>query len=321
MGINCGILRGGALALALAGLGACDMVGPATAPPGVSAPPRPDLEPAPASEASRQVTTYFAAQENSLRARGLMRTDGGGADTPYGASALASNFTRIALFNEYTDVGGRIVQRPSPGSLRRWEGPVRLRLEFGAQVSPDTRRKDGADVAAYASRLARATRHPISFVGSNTSASAANFHILVLTEDERRSIGDRLRALVPGIDDQSIALIETMPISVSCLVLAFSRSGTSVYSDAITIVRAELPDLTRLSCYHEELAQGLGLPNDSALARPSIFNDNEEFALLTGHDEGLLRILYDARLRPGMREPEARGLIQIIAAELRSGES
>jgi hypothetical protein len=112
-----------------------------------------------------------------------------------------------------------------------------------------------------------------------------------------------------------------MPISVSCLVLPFSRSGTSVYSDAITIVRAELPDLTRLSCYHEELAQGLGLPNDSALARPSIFNDNEEFALLTGHDEGLLRILYDARLRPGMREPEARGLIQIIAAELRSGES
>ena len=29
------------------------------------------------------------------------------------------------------------------------------------------------------------------------------------------------------------------------------------------------PDLLRLSCMHEEIAQGLGLANDSPLARPS----------------------------------------------------
>ena len=66
------------------------------------------------------------------------------------------------------------------------------------------------------------------------------------------------------------------------------------------MIRAEHPDLLRLSCLHEEIAQGLGLSNDSPAARPSIFNDDEEFALLTRHDELLLTMLYDPRMIPGM---------------------
>jgi len=321
MGMTHGIRRGGALALALVGLGACDMAGPAPSPPGVAAAPRPAPAEADPSPASQQVAAHFEAQERGLRGRGLMRTDGGGADAPFTPGMLATNFVRIALYDEYTEVAGRLVQRATPAMLRRWESPVRFRLEFGSSVPAAVRRKDGPDVAAYATRLARASGHPISFVGSDSPRSGANFHVLVLTEDERRTSGDRLRALVPGIDTQSVRLIEDLPMSVSCIVLAFSRAGTSTYTDAVAIIRAELPDLSRLSCYHEELAQGLGLPNDSARARPSIFNDNEEFALLTPHDELLLRILYDPRLRPGMRESEARPIVQRIATELLSSGS
>jgi hypothetical protein len=72
---------------------------------------------------------------------------------------------------------------------------------------------------------------------------------------------------------------------------------------------------------HEEIAQGLGLPNDSPAARPSIFNDDEEFALLTRHDELLLRILYDRRLRPGMLPDDARPIVTEIAEELIGGPS
>ncbi|MEO0831451.1 MAG: DUF2927 domain-containing protein, partial [Pseudomonadota bacterium] len=64
------------------------------------------------------------------------------------------------------------------------------------------------------------------------------------------------------------------------------------------------------------IAQGLGLANDSPVARPSIFNDDEEFALLTTHDEFLLRMLYDNRLKAGMTETEARPIAARIAAEL-----
>ena len=72
----------------------------------------------------------------------------------------------------------------------------------------------------------------------------------------------------------------------------------------------------RTSCIHEEIAQGLGLPNDSPTARPSIFNDDEEFALLTAHDELLLRVLYDPRLEIGMTPDEARPIVDAIATEL-----
>jgi hypothetical protein len=107
-----------------------------------------------------------------------------------------------------------------------------------------------------------------------------------------------------------------------CSVYAFSdRTNPDTYVAAIAVIKAEHPDLLRLSCLHEELAQGLGLANDSPAARPSIFNDDEEFALLTTHDEILLSILYDPRLRPGMTPAEARPIVTRLAAEKLGGES
>ncbi|MEO1789186.1 MAG: DUF2927 domain-containing protein, partial [Pseudomonadota bacterium] len=82
---------------------------------------------------------------------------------------------------------------------------------------------------------------------------------------------------------------------------------------------AEHPDLMRLSCLHEEIAQGFGLSNDSPKARPSVFNDDEEFGLLTHHDELLLKMLYDDRLKPGMTPDEAAPIVQTLARELVGG--
>ncbi|MFO7759375.1 MAG: DUF2927 domain-containing protein, partial [Roseovarius sp.] len=49
---------------------------------------------------------------------------------------------------------------------------------------------------------------------------------------------------------------------------------------------------------------------DSPTARPSIFNDDDEFALLTRHDEILLELLYDPALDPGMTPDEARPILR-----------
>ena len=59
----------------------------------------------------------------------------------------------------------------------------------------------------------------------------------------------------------------------------------------------------------------------TARARPSIFNDDEEFALLTGMDEAMLRILYNPLLVPGMTEAEARPIVFDLAARLTGGAS
>jgi hypothetical protein len=126
-----------------------------------------------------------------------------------------------------------------------------------------------------------------------------------------------LAELTPG----QIASITAMNRDTFCQVLTQSDPATSTYVAAVAVIPSEHPDLLRLSCIHEELAQALGLPNDSNAARPSIFNDDEEFALLTTQDEAMLRILYNPTLRPGMTEAEARPHIQSLSLRLLNGES
>lgn len=270
----------------------------------------------PESLATGPVARHFATVERRRMAQGLLRLDRAPRDLPISASLLERAFTEVALRDEYQFGQDRIVQQSNPAALRRWDGPVRLSVEFAETVPDPTRTRDRRVVRQLVSRVARITDHPVQL-----TAGRGNFSVLVLDERARRAIGPRLRALVPGIDSASQNLVENLPLGVSCLVLAFSRDGTNVYSDAVAIIRAELPERTRDMCYHEEIIQGLGLANDSPVARPSLFNDSAEFAVMTVLDEQLLRMLYDPRLRPGMRAPEARPIVRRIAAELMGGQS
>lgn len=306
-----------ATALMLAALAGCDLMAPATMAP--RPPPRPDLvDPAPpeASARSKAVAAHFQRAQAGLLARGLLRTDGGGADTPYGPRQLAENFVRIALYDEYQSEGGRLVGRETPARLRRWDRPVRIGLRFGPSVPPAQAARDRASVSTLAARLSRLTGQPVS-----VTDQAPNFWVYVVSEDERPTLGPEWARLFPGLDPADLAPAAEMELATFCMVLAISEGNSPVYSGALAVVRAELPDLLRLSCFHEEIAQGLGLANDSPDARPSIFNDDEEFATLTSHDEILLRMLHDRRLRPGMREAEVRPLLGPIIAGLVGGGS
>lgn len=257
---------------------------------------------------------YYQRLENNLLTRGLLRIDGGGPDTPFTDTQLARNFIRIALFDEYINDGNQLLARTTESRLRRWATPVRMAVEFGNSVPAEQRAQDTQTVRSYAARLARAADHPVSLSSANP-----NFHVLIMGEAERRGATARIRQLVPEISETSLRAITNLPRDQLCIVVAFSRAGESVYDKAIAIIRAEHPDLLRKSCLHEELAQGLGLANDSPAARPSIFNDDEEFGLLTAHDELLLRMLYDRRLQPGMQAAEAAPIVNSIATELTLG--
>lgn len=272
--------------------------------------------PAPPSAESEAARAYFARVERSLVSQGLLREDGGGADAPFTAEQLAANFMRIAFYDELVDVGGSYVSRQTASELRRWDGPVTIQPVFGAGVPAARRAADSATIDAYARRLARVTGHPI-----RTVTAGGNFPVLFLNEDERRAPGAILRAYVPSLSDTAIRTVALMDRDVFCMVFALSDGISPVYRQAIAVIRAEHPERLRRACIHEEIAQALGLPNDSPLARPSIFNDDEEFGLLTTHDELLLNILYDPRLRPGMRAAEARPIVEAIARELVGGES
>jgi hypothetical protein len=300
------------LALAL-GLAACDMAPPAPAPNA----PRPPADGGDGPSArSQALAAHYARLERDLRARGLLRMDGGGPDTPWSETDLMRNFERIVFYDEYAPGAGFRASSGRAGGLRKWTAPVRFSLEFGTSVSDAQRAEDGDTVAGYAARLARATRHPISMAGRG----GANFHVLVMGEDDRAEGLARVRALAPGIDPATFNVFRNMPRSIHCLVVAFSdRGNPNSYDQAIAWIRAEHPPLMRKSCVHEELAQGLGLADDSPRARPSIFNDDDEFALLTAQDEALLGLLYHPDLRPGMTPDEARPILRRLIDERAGG--
>ncbi|MFC3615427.1 DUF2927 domain-containing protein [Lutimaribacter marinistellae] len=299
--------------LALAGLAACEQ--------GMSSSPQPQARPAglvpvaaqpvPPSAASIELARYYQKVQDDLLTRGLLRTDGGGPDTPYDATDLERNFETIAFFDEYTQASLTTRGRQSEGALARWSGPVRINAEFGPSVTAEQREKDARSIVDYGTRLARVTGHPISSV-----RRGGNFHVFVAGEDDTEFVQSRLKQLLPGIGPAQLDLFDDLPRSFYCFVFA-TTGGNSPYSytSAVALIRAEHPDLVRLSCIHEEMAQGLGLPNDSPAARPSIFNDDDEFALLTSHDEKLLAMLYDPRLTPGMTAAEARPVVRILARE------
>ena len=317
-------MRRALLAAVVAMLAGCETASvppvpvPPSRPAGLAAPaPAPDRAAPGPSVASRQLAVYYNRVQADLLSQGLLRTDGGGPDTPYGPEDVLRNFERIAFFDEYARGAGLRPARSGPGRLKRWPGPVRIAAEFGAAVPPAQRTRDENALRAYARRLARVTGHPIS----TASPGRANFHVLFMGEDDRARLLTRVREIVPNIAPEALAIFEDLPRSIHCLVLAFSgTNGGYDYARAIALIRAEHPDLMRLACIHEEVAQGLGLANDSPRARPSIFNDDDEFALLTSHDEELLRLLYDPRLEIGMRLEEARPVLRRIVGE-RMGES
>lgn len=301
--------------LGLFALSACvpgDLGAVRPAPPQVVAeatPPEP-------SEQSKALSVYYGRLQQDLITQGLLRQDGGGPDVPFTQRNLVENFIRIALFDEYTTRGGRLVQSQTESRLRRWVEPVRFSVRFGESVPKEQQIEDKKKIAAYAARLGRLTRHPVQMATTDT-----NFSVLVVNEDERRGLAPLLRELVPGISAESVRTVTNLPRSILCLVLAFSEGDDYAYTNAVAIVRAEHPDLMRLSCIHEELAQGMGLANDSPDARPSVFNDDEEFGLLTRHDELLLTMLYDPRMRIGMTASQAAPVAEVIAAELLGGGS
>ncbi|WP_240453883.1 DUF2927 domain-containing protein [Chachezhania antarctica] len=307
--------RFGLILATLSGLSAvgCDLL-PGETPPETTAAPAPAAPAAPAartspSAESQVLSARYAEMQRDLLARGLLRVDGGGPDTPFTARDLATNFEAIAFYDEYARGGSA---RRADGWLSRWALPVKVELRFGPMVPDDVRTTDRAQFNAYVRRLARVTGHPVTSVQRD-----GNFIVFVGTEDDKAYVQKQLKMLMPGISETELALFRDLPDSRHCQVVTHPASDTPyVTATAVSLVRAEQPDLMRRACLHEELAQGLGLRNDSPGARPSIFNDDDEFAQLTTHDEQLLKILYDPRLKPGMTVDEARPMVEQIALEL-----
>jgi hypothetical protein len=172
--------------------------------------------------------------------------------------------------------------------------------------------KDLLEINDLMRYLTRVTNHNIKIRRQNS-----NMYIVVANQEEIKDLIGEIGLQRPEFDPKRIPIITQLPKDIHCMAMtSMNAEPNSEIASALVIIRSELPNLMRRACFHEEISQSLGLTNDSHFARPSIFNDDDEFATLTQFDEILLQILYDNRLQPGISEKEAGRLVTQIATEI-----
>ncbi|HUF57299.1 MAG TPA: DUF2927 domain-containing protein [Thermohalobaculum sp.] len=248
----------------------------------------------------------YALYEAALRAGGNLRTEIEPEDAPFSNADLVTNFHRIALHHEADIERDGSEENSVPNRLGRWEQDINYRL-VGSGVTPETE----LEVREFARRLERLTGR--SF---RPAEEDINFLILITDPDERPEVADMLGEVMPALGRSFDRWRQSKSLICVATNLYRNTSDDRIVFGMV-MMGSELGPLMRSSCLHEELVQALGLGNDHSEVRPSIFNDDEEFALLTRHDEYLLRILYDPRLKSGMTAAEAMPIVREIIADLR----
>ncbi len=272
-------------------------------------------DPVPAPPAlSYDLGTYYAAAEAEIRAQGGMRTEYAPADATFSKDDLARDFMRIAMFDEYQTVNGSYVASEAPSNLRRYDRPVLVRVVNGGSTAESDAQFNATAVAQFTRRLARITGLDMRIANEG---ERANMVVFFLSRNEQPHIARQLGRYVTAPPHEVEDAFANSSVDLLCAAFSLSNERTpDSYRSSVILIKSEHSIAQRNACVMEEMAQALGLTNDSRAARPSIFNDDEEFAALTHHDELLLRILYDPRLQSGMPPAVVRPLLPTIINDI-----
>jgi hypothetical protein len=255
---------------------------------------------------------FYNRLEKRKLSLGLLRQDGGGTDTPFDAEDIVEAFEQLAFYNEYKIGENQLLPNTDIVNLGKWNSNINISMRFGNSVAAKQKDKDLLEIHNLLFILSEATKHKIKISNKNI-----NMYIVVGNQKEVAELTIKIGANLPEFDPKRIPIITKLPKDIHCLAMTSMSAGpNSEIKSALIIIRSELPKLMRIACFHEEIAQSLGLTNDSHLARPSIFNDDDEFATLTKLDKILLRILYDNRLNLGISKQNSSQLVRQIAKEI-----
>jgi len=187
-------------------------------------------------------------------------------------------------------------------SVRKWTAPVRLAI-----YARDPTRYRGL-VEPVLRQLHVLTGLDIRLVEG--SAPDQNAYILILGREQFYAYAQS--HLSPGKNPRTNTYLDCFGL--------FAAGRDGVINELTAVIPEFASEATKRACVVEEVTQALGLPNDSFTVKPSIFNDDDEYQDLTWQDELFLRVLYDARVRPGMSRAEFEPLARQIVDELRPGD-
>lgn len=200
-------------------------------------------------------------------------------------------FLDVALKSEYSK---------DPGVVRKWAEPVRVWIDHRVGDKELHQRL----VTAHLTHLADITAHDVYQVDRRSRAN-----VVVLFTNQRDWRAEVAQLIGPDAANH---------LHGAVCVASLSADGSGTIRQATVVIPVDQARMhgKLVACIVEELTQVLGLPNDSELAYPSIFNDRTPDDLLSGLDYLLLKILYDRRVLPGMVDSEARGVVREVIREM-----
>jgi len=252
-----------------------------------------------------ELADLYGRAEILYRMEAKFRTEYDPADAPIDAQSLERNFLKLAFNSEEQMIDDRTIVAGDSVQLLRWPSDV----TYGAiGISSE----DAGHLNALAQRIGRV-------IGRNVMPTddLASAHVKVWMLDGqdrallRESLADRF-----GESLGAFIMAWTERPELPCIGMISTDPEDESLAVGLIFVKAELSGNFRRACLTEEFTQVFGLINDDPEARPSIFNDDQEFIELTRHDEYLLKVLYDPRLRAGMTEAEARPLVRRIVQDI-----
>jgi len=216
---------------------------------------------------------------------------------PPSDAAILDAFAKIAFGNEF-------VAETDP-RLQKWMQPIRWRAYEALPLESGER----AFLERHMARLQRLTG--LTFIAADRWPEA-NFVILFVSETRYEYWIERY------IAPSRLHLLSRLA-TTSCLGFLRHHRTTYEIEHAVAIIpldRARGRGLVE-SCIAEETTQVLGLLNDAEVPG-TLFNDKGDARDLTPLDELLVRLLYDPRLKAGMRRPEGLSVAREVVPKLRT---
>ena len=212
---------------------------------------------------------------------------------------LVEAFVELALKSDYST-------RVHP--VRKWTTPIRYMLVH--RVGEEE--VHAALVITHLGQIARITGLDIE---PATTAGEANYVVVLTREDMLED--DTLQFLGSARDGGRERFFRD---SICLASFRANPKGSILRAAAMIPVDRARGKGDLLGCVAEELTHMLGLSNDTHLPLPTIFSHGTVRGALSGLDYLMLKMLYDPRVKPGMKEAALRPILHGIAIELeRSG--
>jgi hypothetical protein len=203
---------------------------------------------------------------------------------------LTKGFQKTVFGAEYSSFGWQ------SNMVKKYTKPVRVYIDNRSKI--DRR----SQVRRFVRSLPRSIRGlDVAIV---SSPAKANFRIYIV---DKARYKETVRKDVYGA--------RSMRVLGRCLVRVVSGPRGIKRSDAVIV--ADDGDFLFKRCLVEEVLQGLGPVNDNPGLTHSVFNDNSQHFSFTKHDRYILNMLYNPKIKAGMREEDVQSVLPAVIRDAR----